>query len=148
MPRLDLLRTLAFMNLTNTKKTKWMERKTPICRVCLVLIISVFASLPMFILSFCEVSRGILKKIEYYRSRFFWQNDRHKKKYRLVKWNTLRQPEEQGGLEIQDLDIQNKCLLNKSLYKLCNEEGLWQELLRNKYLKNRTFNQTSKKAGD
>ena len=63
MPRLDLLRTLAFMNLTNTKKTKWMERKTPIRRVCLVLIISVFASLPMFILSFCEVSRGILKKL-------------------------------------------------------------------------------------
>jgi len=25
----------------------------------------------LFILSFCEVSRGILKKIEYYRSRFF-----------------------------------------------------------------------------
>ena len=120
------------MNLTNTKKTKWMERKTPIRRVCLVLIISVFASLPMFILSFCEVSRGILKKIEYYRSRLFWQNDGHKMKYRLVKWNTLLQPKEQEGIGIQDLDIQNKYLLRKWPYKLCNEEGLWQQLLRNK----------------
>jgi len=66
----------------------------------------------------------------------------------LVKWNILRQPKEQGGLGIQDLDIQNKCLLSKWLYKLCNEEGLWQDLLRNKYLKHRTLSQISKKAGD
>jgi len=53
-------------------------------------------------------------------------------KYRLVKWNTLLQPKEQEGLGIQDLDIQNKYLLRKWPYKLCNEEGLWQQLLRNK----------------
>jgi len=33
-------------------------------------------------------------------------------------------------------------------YKLCNEEDLWQDLLRNKYLKHRTLSQISKKAGD
>ena len=106
------------------------------------------STLSMFMLSFFEVPRGVLKKIEYYKSRFFWQNDGHKKKYKLVKWNILRQPKEQGGLGIQDLDIQNKCLLSKWLYKLCNEEGLWQDLLRNKYLKHKTLSQTSKKAGD
>ena len=58
----------------------------------LVLINYVLSSLPMFMLSFFEVPRGVLKKIEYYKSRFFWQNDGHKKKYRLVKWNILRQP--------------------------------------------------------
>jgi hypothetical protein len=42
------------------------------------------------------------------------------------------QPKEQDGLGIQNLDIQNKCLLSKWLFKLCNEEGIWQELLRNK----------------
>ena len=52
------------------------------------------------------------------------------------------------GLGIQDLDIQNKCLLSKWLYKLCNEESLWQDLLRNKYLKHRTLSQTSKKNGE
>ena len=59
----------------------------------------------------------------------------------------MRQPKEQGGLGIQDLDIQNKYLLRKWLYKLCNEEGLWQEILRNKYLKNCTLSQISKKWG-
>jgi hypothetical protein len=64
-------------------------------------------------MSFFEVPRGVLKKIEYFRSRFFWQNDEHKKKYRLTKWNILCQPKEQGGLEIQNLDLQNKYLLSK-----------------------------------
>ena len=85
---------------------------------------------------------------KYLRSRFFWQNDQHKKKYRLVKWNILCQPKDLGGLGIQNLDIQNKCLLSKWLFKLVNEEGLWQDLLRNKYLKNKTLSQVQKKAGD
>jgi hypothetical protein len=51
----------------------------------LVLINYVLSSLPMFMMSFFEVSRGVLKKIEYFRSSFFWRNDEHKKKYRLAK---------------------------------------------------------------
>ena len=49
---------------------------------------------------------------------------------------------------IQNLDIQNKYLLSKWLFKLCNEEGIWQELLRNKYLKNKNLGQVNKKHGD
>jgi hypothetical protein len=37
----------------------------------LVLINSVLSTLPMFIMSFFEVPRGVLKKSEYFRSRFF-----------------------------------------------------------------------------
>ena len=46
----------------------------------LVLINSVLSSLPMFMLSFFRIPKSILKKLDYYRSRFFWQNDKHKKK--------------------------------------------------------------------
>ena len=49
---------------------------------------------------------------------------------------------------IHNLDIQNKCLLSKWLFKLCNEDGLWQELLRNKYLKGQSLSQIEKKTGD
>jgi hypothetical protein len=38
----------------------------------LVLINSVLSSLPMFMLSFFRIPKGILKKLDYYRSRFFW----------------------------------------------------------------------------
>ena len=57
------------------------------------------------------------------------------------------QPKEQGGLAIQNLDLQNKCLLSKWLFKLCNEKGIWQELIRSKYLKNKTLSQIEKKNG-
>jgi hypothetical protein len=50
----------------------------------LVLINSVLTSLAMFMLSSFEVPKGVLQKLDYYRSRFFWQSDGHKKKYRLT----------------------------------------------------------------
>jgi hypothetical protein len=46
---------------------------------CLVLINSVLSSLPIFMMSFFEVPKGVLQRIEFFRSRFFWQNDQHKK---------------------------------------------------------------------
>jgi hypothetical protein len=46
----------------------------------LVLINSVLSRLPMYMLSFFWIPKGVLKKLDYYRSRFFWQCDDHKKK--------------------------------------------------------------------
>jgi hypothetical protein len=52
----------------------------------LVLINSVLSSLAMFMLSFYEVPKEVLHKLDFYRSIFFWQGDDHKKKYKLAKW--------------------------------------------------------------
>jgi hypothetical protein len=100
----------------------------------LVLINSVFSSLPMFMLSFFEIPKGVLEKIDYFRSRFFWQNDSQRKKYRLTRWSIVCQPKDQGGLGIQNLELQNSCLLSKWLFKLINEEGLWQTILQKNIL--------------
>lgn len=114
----------------------------------LVLINFVLTSLALFMLSFFEVPRGILEKIDYYRSHFYWQSDNHKKKYRLARWNIVCQPKDQGGLGIQNIDIQNQCLLSKWLFKLINEDGLWQNILRRKYLKSQTISHVQRKPGD
>ena len=79
----------------------------------LVLINSILSSLPMFMLSFFEVPRGVLKKLDYFMSRFFWQSDDYKKKYRLTKWEIVCTPKYQGGLGVLNLDIHDKCLLSK-----------------------------------
>ncbi|WVZ61942.1 hypothetical protein U9M48_011747, partial [Paspalum notatum var. saurae] len=100
-------------------KTKRLKRETSFHRGRLVLINSVLSSLPMFMMSFFEVPRGVLKKLDYYRSCFFRLNDQHKKKYRLARWEIL-----------------------------ANENGLWQCLLRNKYLRNKTLTQVEKNSGD
>jgi hypothetical protein len=102
---------------------------------------SVLSSLPMFIFSFFEVPRGVLKKLDYFRSRFFWQSDDHKKKYRLTKWEVVCTPKDQGGLRVLNLDVHNKCLLSKWIFKWINGDGVWQHMLRNKYLRDKTLTQ-------
>jgi hypothetical protein len=77
-----------------------------------VLINSVLSSLPMFMLSLFEIPKGVLEKIDYFRSRFFLQNDSQKKKYKLTKWSIVCRSKDQGGLGIQNLEIQNQCLLS------------------------------------
>jgi hypothetical protein len=98
-------------------------------------------------LSFFEIPKEVLKKLNHIRSRFFRQGDGYKRKYRLAKWSIMCRPKEQGGLGIMDLETQNKCLLSKWLFKLINEEGIWQQLLQNKYPANKTIAQVEKKLG-
>ena len=53
-----------------------------------------------------------------------------------------------GGLGIQDLEAKNTALLSKWLFKLLTEDGVWQNLLRNKYVGSKTVSQMSWKAED
>jgi hypothetical protein len=71
-----------------------------------------------------------------------------RKKYRLTKWSIVCQPKDQGGLGIQNLEIQNQCMLSKWLFKLINEEGLWQTILCKKYLARYTIGKVERKPGD
>ena len=68
--------------------------------------LSVLTSLAMFMLSFFEIPRGVLQKLDYYRY-FFWRDEEHKKKYCLAKWTVLCTPKDFGGLGIHNLDLQN-----------------------------------------
>src|SRR6266540_1072823 len=54
-------------------KRDWVVEKVSFLSVggLLVLINSVLSSLPMFILSFFEIPRVVLKRLDFYRSRFF-----------------------------------------------------------------------------
>jgi hypothetical protein len=114
----------------------------------LVLIKSVLSSLAMFMLSFFEVPKEVLHKLDFYRSRFFWQGDNHKKKYRLAKWGIIYRPKDQAGLGVLNLELQNKCLLSKWIFILINSYGAWQQLIRNKCLGSKTLTQVTKKPGD
>jgi hypothetical protein len=52
---------------------------------------------PTFMMSFFRIPKGVLEKIDYYRSKFFWHCDGHKKKYRLAKWSILHKPKSVRG---------------------------------------------------
>jgi hypothetical protein len=102
----------------------------------------------MFMLSFLEIPVGVRKRLDFFRSSFFWQTDETKKKYRLTRWNMVCRPKDQGGLGIEVLELKNKCLLSKWLFKILTEEGMWQQLITNKYIKNQTLAQVEAKPSD
>jgi hypothetical protein len=62
----------------------------------LILINLVLSSLPMFMLLFFEIPKGVMRILDYFRSRFFWQSDGHKK-YMLTRWKIICRPKNQGG---------------------------------------------------
>jgi hypothetical protein len=97
---------------------------------------------------FFAIPQGVLKRLDHFRSSFFWQGDNHKKKYRLTKWNIVCQPKDQGGLGITNLAVKNICLPSKWLYRLLNEDGVWQQIFQNKYLGGKSLIQVQGKPGD
>ena len=60
----------------------------------------------MLMMSFFEIPKGVLKRLDFYRFTFFWQGNSDKKKYRLAKWDILCRPKDQGGLEKQTFRLQ------------------------------------------
>jgi hypothetical protein len=114
----------------------------------LVLINAVLSNMVLYMISFFQLPRGVLKRLDYFRSRFFWQGDCEKRKYRLAKWSVLCRPKDHGGLGIQDLQVKNRALLGKWLYKLLTEEGIWQTLLKRKYIGSKALSQVIWKPGD
>lgn len=104
-------------------------------------------SLSVFMLSFFEVPREVLERLDFYQSRFYWQSDSHKRKYTLVKQSVVCTPKELSGLGIQNSNAKNKCLLKKWLFKLLNEEGVCQFLLTRKYMGEKSLSQVINKLG-
>jgi hypothetical protein len=96
----------------------------------LVLINSVLINMVLYMISLFILPKGVLHKLGYYQSRFFWQEDSEKRKYRMVKWSVVCRPKDHRGLGVHDLEVKNSALLGKWLFKLLTEDGVWQTLLR------------------
>jgi hypothetical protein len=99
-------------------------------------------------ISFFLLPKGVLHKLDYYRSRFFWQGDSEKKKYRLVKWSVVCRPKDHGGLGVHDLEVKNSSLLGKWLFKRLTENGVWHTLLKRKFMGTKALSQVLWKPGD
>jgi hypothetical protein len=71
----------------------------------LILINSVLSNMILHMISFFLLPKGVLHKLDYYRSRFFWLGYSEKKKYRLAKWSVVCSLKYQGGLGIHNLEV-------------------------------------------
>ncbi|WVZ75219.1 hypothetical protein U9M48_023298 [Paspalum notatum var. saurae] len=95
----------------------------------LVLINTVLSSLSMFMLSFFEVPRGVLKRMDYFRSRFFG---------RMI--STKRNTGLPNGRFFANQKTKEDWKSLTLIFKI--------ELLRNKYLRNNTLSQVERKPRD
>jgi len=66
----------------------------------------------------------------------------------LTKWEVVCTPKDQGRLGVLNLSIHNRCLLSEWIFRLLNGDGIWQQLLRNKYIRDKTLTQVQYMPGD
>jgi hypothetical protein len=112
-----------------------------------ILLNSCLTSIIFYMLSFYRLPVGVRKKCDFYRGRLLWQEEQGIRKYHLVNWETVCTPKDLGGLGVLNLELMNISLLCKWLWKLENEEGLWQSVLKNKYLQNGSLAHMEAKPG-
>lgn len=56
------------------------------------LINACLSSTPLYMLSFFRVPIGVREKMDFFRRRFLWQEDKGIRKYHLVNWHTVCSP--------------------------------------------------------
>ena len=111
----------------------------------LTLLNACLSSILIYSMFMYLLPKTILKKIDVIRKRFFWQGGGLKKKYHLVKWRRISQLKKKGGLGVKDLWKLNICLLCKWWWQLETNEGLWQKIVRKKYMNNSCITLSLKK---
>ena len=69
--------------------------------------------------------------------KFLWQGGKvQKKKFHLVKWDTVKTSKSRGGLGIRDPEKMNKALGPKLIWRLViGKKEWWKEVIRKKYIK-------------
>ena len=82
---------------------------------CVTNIKSVLSSIPIYFLSCCRCPKSVMRKIEKIQRDFLWNDSMQKRKYHLVKWESVCKPIDQGGLGICSIEKVNKALLGMAL---------------------------------
>lgn len=96
----------------------------------LTLIKSVLDSIPTYYMSLFPIPKKVLKQLDKIRRDFLWEGNINTHMFHLTKWDKVTQPKHQGGLGIRDLEVHNKCLLMKWLWRYCTGEStLWKEVI-------------------
>jgi hypothetical protein len=92
--------------------------------------------------------KTITNEIDKIRRTFFWKGGGTKRKYHLIKWVKVCKSKKKGGVGIKNLTKLNINFLCKWWWRLEQEEGLWQELVKNKYLYKDSIHTVSHKLHD
>ncbi|RVX07581.1 putative ribonuclease H protein [Vitis vinifera] len=92
----------------------------------ITLIKSTLASIPTYFLSLIRIPKSVTRRIEKIQRDFLWGGGRLERKAHLIKWKVVCSPKEEGGLGIRKIEVLNKALLGKWVWRYAYEkENLW-----------------------
>uniref|UniRef100_A0A453BTU3 Reverse transcriptase domain-containing protein n=1 Tax=Aegilops tauschii subsp. strangulata TaxID=200361 RepID=A0A453BTU3_AEGTS len=104
----------------------------------LTLLTSVLSLLSLYHMSMWLMSKTFIERLDKHRRKFFWHGCNKKNRYYLVKWKRVCRLKGKGGLGVKDLRKQNISLMVKWWSKLETQIGVWQNLVRARYLQNKS----------
>lgn len=84
----------------------------------LILTNNCLSNLPMYVMGFYMLPKGVHTKMDNIRAKFFWQGARKSFKYHVAKWISASKPKIFGGLGILNTYLMNQCLITKFIWKL------------------------------
>ncbi|MDV3153228.1 MAG: reverse transcriptase domain-containing protein, partial [Candidatus Phytoplasma australasiaticum] len=117
------------INTCRKRLSKWKASSLSIGgRV--TLIKSVLTSLPTYYFSLFKVPKKVGKELEGLMRRFLWGGSEDVRKLPWVAWDNITKPIQEGGLGIAKLEISNKALLVKWIWRYLNEHNqLWRKVI-------------------
>jgi hypothetical protein len=101
----------------------------------ITLINSSLSSTFIYHMSIYLLPKTTTQTLDKQRRKFLWQGNSPRKKYYLIRWETVCKSKKKGGLGIKSIRKMNISLLCKWWWRLENEEGLWQNIVKAKYVK-------------
>ena len=111
---------------------QWLNRARKI-----MLIKAVISSLPVFQASFLLALKSIMDQFSKLIKDFLWKGGKgNHRKFHLVKWDKVKRPLSEGGLQIRDPRLTNLALGGELLWKLHSDiKHPVSKILRLKYMR-------------
>jgi hypothetical protein len=99
---------------------------------------SVLESQPVYWMSLETIPRSVLNKIWKLMFNFLWNGNSETKHYHLCRWDALSRPKHCGGWGFRNLFHFNTTLTANTLWRVLTREGIWHNIIKDKYLHNTT----------
>nr|CAN68550.1 hypothetical protein VITISV_027787 [Vitis vinifera] len=100
----------------------------------ITLIKSTLANMPIYQLSLFRMPKLVVKRLEKLQRYFLWGGGSMERKIHLINWEVVCTQKESGGLGIRKIDLLNKALLGKWIWRFAFEEDFfWRRVVGVKY---------------
>ncbi|XP_026419470.1 uncharacterized protein LOC113315405 [Papaver somniferum] len=130
--RFKSIHVWGMMEMLQKKLAGWIGKLLD-CSARLTLMKFFLCSIPIYNMSVYKWPKAVIKECERIIRNFLWTGDPSVNKLVIVKWEEVNAPLTEGGLGIRRLEVMNKALLLKLLWKIETEDDEWTRFMRAKY---------------